>query len=128
MVTSSSCTAPPSDSRRRYDAQRLLDGALLLLDFAANARQLGRGAVVERAVGQDLVAEVTQQGREVGDPLRHLAHRLPFPGNVGGGMDRDFPPLGGPVGDQQQIADLANLERGARDARLVDQCVGSSRP
>ena len=42
-------------------AQRLLDGALLLLHFAANARQLRRSFVVERAVGQDLVAEVTQQ-------------------------------------------------------------------
>ena len=41
--------------------QRFVNGPPLPLDVAANARQLRRGAVVERAVGQDLVAEVMQQ-------------------------------------------------------------------
>jgi hypothetical protein len=38
-------------------AQRLLDGALLLLDLAPDSRQLGRGPVIQSTVGQDLVAE-----------------------------------------------------------------------
>ena len=38
-------------------AQRFLNLAFLLLDLAANAAQFGRRAIVERAVGQNLVAE-----------------------------------------------------------------------
>ena len=59
-------------------AQRLLDGALLLLHVAANSRQLRRSLIVERAVGQDLVAEVTQQEREISQGLRKLQDCLPL--------------------------------------------------
>ncbi len=46
-------------------AQRLLDRPLLLFDLPTNAGQLGRSPVIQRAVGQDLVAEIAQQRREV---------------------------------------------------------------
>ncbi len=36
-------------------------------------------------------------------------------------MQRDLAPFGSPVGDQQQVADLGNLQCGAADPRLVDQ-------
>ncbi len=38
-----------------------------------------------------------------------------------GRMQRDLAPLGGTIGQQQQIANLEDLQRRARDARLVDQ-------
>ncbi len=102
-------------------AQRLLDRALLLLDLAPDARQFGRGAVVQSAVGQDLVAEVTQQESEIGNALGELVYGLPLVLNRGRGMKCDLAPLGGTVGEQKQIANLDDLQRGSGDACLVDQ-------
>ncbi len=39
-------------------------------------------------------------------------------------MQGDLAPLGGAIGDQQQVANLQDLQRGAADARLVDQLCG----
>ena len=39
----------------------------------------------------------------------------------GGRIHRDLAPLGGTIGEQQQISNLQDLKRRARDARLVDQ-------
>ena len=55
--------------------QRGLDEALLSFRLAAQVRQFGRGAVVERAVGQDLVAEEAQQVGEIADGGRQRRHR-----------------------------------------------------
>src|SRR5690348_1366253 len=41
--------------------------------------------------------------------------------NVGGGMSRDLPPFRCPIGDQQQVAYLGNLEGGTLDAGFVDR-------
>ena len=105
-------------------AQRFLDGALLLFDVAANARQLRRSFVVQRTVGKNLVAEVAQQGREVGDVLESSLHRLPTFGDIRRRVKGDLAPLGGAVGHQQQVANLQHFQRGAADARLVDQLGG----
>ena len=46
-------------------AQALFDGAVLPLHGAADAPKLGRGVVVEAAVGLDLAAQQAQQRGEV---------------------------------------------------------------
>ena len=51
--------------------------------------------------------------------LGKLAHRLPLLLDLYRRMQRDLAPLGGAVGQQQHVADLGNLQRGAADARLV---------
>ncbi len=51
-------------------AQRLLDGAALLLDFATDGGQGGRGVVVEGSVGRELVGEVAQERGEILDARR----------------------------------------------------------
>ena len=48
-------------------AQRVLDGAALLFDFAADGGQGGRGVVVESSVGRELVGEVAQERGEIFD-------------------------------------------------------------
>src|ERR1035441_5339119 len=45
-------------------AQRLLNLTLLLFNLAAEAAEFGGGAVVERAVGQNLVAKGTKERSE----------------------------------------------------------------
>ena len=92
-------------------AQRLLDGAALAFDFAADGGQGGRGVIVERAVGRELVGEVAQQRSEVGqagaellDGGPGLLHRV---GRMGGG----FAPFGGTI-------DQENGRRGVRRHRV----------
>ena len=48
-------------------AQRFLDQALLLFDFAADAAQFRRCTVVEGAIGKNFVAKRFQEVSEVGD-------------------------------------------------------------
>ena len=48
-------------------AQRVLDGAVLPFDFAADGGEFGRGVVVEGAVGRELVGEEAQERGEVLD-------------------------------------------------------------
>ena len=43
---------------------------------------------------------------------------------VGRGMQRDLAPLGGAVGNQQQIANLGDLQRGAAMRDLLISCGG----
>src|SRR5271166_485337 len=102
-------------------AQRLLDGALLLFNLATDTRQFWRGAVVQRAVRQDLVAEVTQQWREVVQGLREFLHCLPLVLNGNRGMQRDLAPLRCTISQQHQIANLGDLKGRALYARLVYQ-------
>ena len=109
-------------------AQRLLDASLLLFDFAANARQLRRGAVVQRAIGKDLVAEVTQQGCEVFQCLRKFVYCLPLVLHGNWGMQCDLSPLRRAVGYQYEVANLGDLQGRALNARFVYQRCGSSRP
>ena len=61
----------------QISAQRFLDGAALLFDFAADAGEFGRGFVFERAVGLDLVAERAQEFGEVHDLSGERAHAAP---------------------------------------------------
>ena len=102
-------------------AQRFLDLALLLLDLAANAAQFGRRAIVERAVGQNLVAERAQEAGEVLDAGGKRGHGGPLGAHRGGRLAHDFAPLGSAVGDQHNVADLSGLKSGSADARLLDQ-------
>ena len=92
-----------------------------LFDFAANARQLGRGLVFERSVGLNLVAEPAQEFGEVDDLVRESAHAVPVGLHVRRGMQHDLAPLRRAVDDQDYVANLGGLEGGAGDARFLHQ-------
>ena len=86
MVTSSSCTVPPSERRAQISAQGILNGAPLLFDLAANAGEFRRGAVFEGAIGLNLVPEIAAKFLKVGDAGRELRDRLPIAAHGGGRM------------------------------------------
>ena len=72
----------------KISAERFLDGAALLFDFAADAGEFGRGFVFERAVGLNLVAEAAQEFGEVGDLGRERADSAPLRSHGGGRLQR----------------------------------------
>ena len=103
-------------------AQRFLNGAALLLDLAADAGEFGRGVVVERAVGLNLVAEVAQELGEVGDAGGELRRRRVHSDLHGGRRaERDLAPLGGAIDDEDDVANLGGFESGAGDAGFLDE-------
>ncbi len=81
--------------------------------------EIGRGAIVQRAVGQNFVAEEAQQQREIGQSFGKVVHRLPLLLDLHRRMQRNLAPLGSTIGQQQHIAQLGNLQRCAANARLV---------
>src|SRR5579883_2750172 len=100
--------------------QRLLDEAFLLFDVAADAGELGRGLVVEGAVGLDLIAEGAEDIGEVldgGGESRNGGPRF----HGGGRAEHDLAPLGGAVDDEKDVADLGGFKRSAGDAGLVEE-------
>src|SRR5208283_2589311 len=102
-------------------AQRFLNLPFLLFDFAANAAQLGRSAIVKRAVGQDLVTERAQEAGEIQNASGECVDGAPVGAHGGGRLTHDFSPLGCAVGDEDNVADLGGFERGSRDAGFLDQ-------
>ncbi len=109
-------------------AQRFLNLAFLLLDLTANAAQLGRRAIVERAVGQNLVAERTQEAGEILNAGGKRGHGGPVGAHRGGRLAHNFTPFGSAVGDQHNVANLGGLKSGAADARLLDQLSDFGQP
>src|SRR5208282_2439368 len=97
-------------------AQRVLDLPLLLLDLAANAAQFGRSAIVERAVGQNFVAERAQERSEILDAGGKRGYRGPLGTHRSGRLTHDFAPLGSAVGDEHNIADLAGFKGSSGNA------------
>ena len=104
-------------------AQRFLDHALLLLYVAADARELSRGAIVERAVRLDLVAEVAQQQSEVGDLLGKCQHADPVRLDGVRRMQSHLAPFRGFVDQQDEVANLFDFKRCAGNARLGQKIV-----
>src|SRR5208282_2012174 len=102
-------------------AQRVLDLALLLLDLAANAAEFRGSAIVERAVGQNLVVERAQEAGEVLNAVGKRSHGAPIAAHGGRRLTHDFAPLCGPVGNKDNVADLAGFESGPGNAGFLDQ-------
>ena len=102
-------------------AERFLDQPLLFLDLAADAAQLGRSPVVERAVGQDLVAEGAQESGEVLDGGGKRGHCGPLETHGGRGLADDLAPLGGAVGDEDNVANLAGFQSRSGNPGFLDQ-------
>ena len=102
-------------------AQRILDGALLFLNVASNTRQFRGGAIVQRAVRQDLAAKEPQKLSEVDNGRRKTGYGRPFCLHGHGRLHSDFPPLGGAIHDQHNIADFSCFQRRARDSRFVQE-------
>src|ERR1035441_203455 len=80
-------------------AQRFLDLTLLLLDLTANAVQFGRSAIVQSAVGKNLVAKGAQEVGEVLNTGGELGYGDPVGTHRGGRLTDDFAPLGSTVRD-----------------------------
>ena len=98
-------------------AQGFLNRALLPLNVLANSSQLSRCAIFESAVGTDLVAECTQELREINDSQRKLRHGIPPSLHCCGRIESDFAPLRRAIHQVYDVADLFDLERRALDAR-----------
>src|SRR5581483_10013418 len=77
----------------QISAQRLLNEPLLLLHVATNAAQLRRSTIVKRAVRLDLVAEMAQQQREIGNLVSQLQHAAPVLSYGVRRMQRHLAPL-----------------------------------
>lgn len=105
-------------------AQGLLNLAFLFLNFAADARELGRGFVVEGSVRKYLVFEKSQQRREVGNLRAKFLYRRPPLRQARWGMLRGFAPLGGPVNYNQNVAQFDGFQRGSANASLAEQRAG----
>ena len=75
-------------------AERFLDLTFLFFDFAANAAEFGRSAIIERSVGEDLVAEHSQKGAEVGDAVGKCSYGDPVTPHGGRGLADNFAPFG----------------------------------
>src|SRR5262249_29915517 len=104
--------------------QRSLNQLLLLFNFATDGCKLGRGAVVESPVGQDLVAKEAQELREVLDVVGQLLHTRPRVLHCRRRMQRDLAPFGGAVGDEDDVTQLRGFECGSGYARLFEQRPG----
>ncbi len=109
-------------------AQRFLYLTLLLFDFTANTAQLGRSAIVERAVGQDLVVERAQEGGEILDAGGKRGYGGPLGAHRGWRLTHDFAPLGSAVGDEDNVADLAGFKSGSGNAGFLDQLPDFGQP
>ena len=105
-------------------AQRILDGAALLFNLAADGGQGGRGIVVESSVGRELVGEVMQERSEILDGGAELLDG--GPGLLHGlrGMDGGFAPLGGAIDDEDGVAEFGGFESGSGDAGAEHELAG----
>ena len=103
----------------QISAQRFLNGAPLLFDLAADARQLRRGLVFQSSIGLDFVAEETQKFGEVDNLLRERAYSAPVGLHIRGRMQRNLAPLGRAVDQQNHVANFGGFQRGARNARFL---------
>ena len=100
----------------------------MLFHVAADARELGGGAIVKRAVRQDLVAEVAQQQSEVGDLLGKRQHADPVRLDGVRRMQRHLSPFRGFIDQQDEVANLFDLQRCAGNARFGQKLCASKRP
>jgi len=100
-------------------AQRLLNLALLLFGFTANSAQFSRGAIVECAVGQNLVMKGPQKRGEILNTAGKSVHGAPVGTHGSRRLANDFAPLGGAVGDEDHIANLGGFESGSADAGFL---------
>src|SRR5579864_4884841 len=104
-------------------AQRFLDGALLFFHVTTDARELSGGAIVKRAVRLDLVAEVAQQQSEIGNLLGERQHADPVRLDGVRRMQGHFTPFGRFIDQQDEVANLFDLERCAGNARFGQEGV-----
>ncbi len=120
-------------------AQRVLDGAALLFDLAADGGQGGRGVVVEGSVGRKLVGEVAQERGEILDGGAELLDSGPGRFAAGyaatdaapaagvrlthglRGMGGGFAPLGGAIDEEDDIAEFGGFQGGSSDAGAEDE-------
>ena len=96
----------------QISAQGVLDRALLFFHLAPNTCQLGRRAIIESAIGQDLVMEETKKSSEIRDAGREYRYGLPFH-------------LCGPVNQDNQVPYFQRFQGCASDMSLFQQGCGA---
>ena len=91
---------------------------MLALERAADAGELRAGVVGEVAVGLDAMAQLAEQGREVGeeDGLGEGGDGGPAGGDGGWGLGGEGAPCLGEFGEVKDLEDFEGLEGGAGDA------------
>jgi hypothetical protein len=108
----------------KITAQRVLDGAALLLDLAADGGEGGRGVVIESSVGRELVGEIVEERGEILERGAELLDGGPgfFHGlrRMGGG----FAPFGGAVDEEDDVAEFGGLQNGSADAGTEHELAG----
>ena len=100
--------------------ERLLNGALLALDIAAQAVERHAGMIGHTAVGQYLAFEIFEERAEIADGLRAPAESRKAFGNGG---ERRFR-VGGAVEQREDGKNLLRFEARAFDAQLLDDGFG----
>ena len=96
----------------------------MFFDLAADGGQLGRSAIVKCAVRKNLVAEAAQENGEIRYSSGKLRDSAPVGFQCGWRMQCHFPPLRRPIHHHQNFPNLARLECGAFDPRLLYQAPG----
>src|SRR5258707_166734 len=102
-------------------AEGFLDLTLLLLCLSANAAQFGGSAIIECAVGQDLVTKRTQEAGEILNTGGKRLDGSPLGAHRGWRLAYDFAPLGSAVGDEDYVADLGSFKSGSSNAGFLNQ-------
>ena len=102
-------------------AERVLDKALLLFHVATDSCQFRRGAVVQCAIRQNLVAEGAEEISKVHNRGGKRSHRIPFPFHGRRRMQSDLAPLRSSIHDQHDVANLSCLQGRAFYAGLFNK-------
>src|SRR5215469_17743982 len=100
----------------QISAQRLLNRAALFFHVATDAGEFQGSFIFERAIGLDLVAEVTQEVGEIFDLGREETNLAPLRAHGSGWILRDEAPFRRAIDHPNHVADFSGLERGACDA------------
>ena len=121
MVTSSSCSGAAFGESAEISAERFLNQPLLFLDLAANAASSGEARSSSVPSGRILLRKERRKAVKSWMAAESSAHGGPLGAHGGRGMADDLAPLGGAIGDEDNIADLAGFKSGSGNAGFLDQ-------
>src|ERR1035438_8154525 len=79
--------------------------------------------IVERSIGQYLVAKDAQKDAEILDTGRKTRHSAPIRSHRSRRLRNDFAPLRSAIRNQNDVTNFVRLKRCPRNSRLLDQFV-----
>ena len=112
--------------RAKGTAEGVLDGAMLALEGAADAGELGTGVVGEAAVRLDLALQGVEERGKVGveDGLRERGDGRPAGGDGVGRFGSEDAPGFGDLGEGEEVEEVEGFKGGAGDAGLGEEIFG----